>query len=297
MEKKGKYMPIWGRYAEMFLSDRLTNAQVGELLRTMIRYHFDEEECTNLSRQLEGYWYFLKQDLDNAQSRYEVCVQNGQKGGQKSAQVRKTKKTPEAEPETVEDEENASCEASEDRQEAMDTKVEATETEAVAPVSQEKQNQPITRTRTESRTRSESRSNYKKYFSDHSQKRGVSVQRQYGRYGWVKLSDEQYHELQQLMGAEILGKCIDCIDSSAQSTNNKNRWKDWSAVIRRYYDNHWYEPKYENKTDSIPKGASGELGEAELEAIRRVLQMDIPDVPDEALKETPVKLPALAAYC
>lgn len=100
----------------------------------------------------------------------------------------------------------------------------------------------------------------------------VSVSKQaYGEFGWVRLSDEEYTDLTHEMGLEQLQRCITYIDQSAQSTGNRNHWVDWHTVLRRCYQNRWYETSRSYAKQEIPKGASGDLGEAELEAIQRVL--------------------------
>ena len=61
----------------------------------------------------------------------------------------------------------------------------------------------------------------------------------YGEYGWIKLNDKEYNELLNLMGKEELKRCIDYIDSSAESTKNKNHWKGWKAVLEKCYKYKW----------------------------------------------------------
>ena len=61
----------------------------------------------------------------------------------------------------------------------------------------------------------------------------------YGEYGWVKLTDKQHEKLVQELGEAELNRCIKLIDESAQSTGNKNRWKDWNLVIRRCHREGW----------------------------------------------------------
>ena len=102
-----------------------------------------------------------------------------------------------------------------------------------------------------------------------------SSQKAYGEYGWVKLTDAQYSQLRQSMGDVELARCIAYIDESAQSTGNRNRWLDWYAVLRRCYQKRWHEsqPKYPRK-EEIPKGASGVLGQIELDAIQKLLAED-----------------------
>lgn len=89
----------------------------------------------------------------------------------------------------------------------------------------------------------------------------------------MKLTQQQYRELEQEMGTSELLGCIRYIDEAAQSTNNRNDWKDWHLLLRRCHQKNWHTVKsngYSGK--EIPMGASGHLGEAELEAIARVMQ-------------------------
>lgn len=61
----------------------------------------------------------------------------------------------------------------------------------------------------------------------------------YGEYKWVKLTDEQYSNLLDDLGEEELARCIRYIDESAQSTGNKNKWKDWNLVLRKCHREGW----------------------------------------------------------
>ena len=94
----------------------------------------------------------------------------------------------------------------------------------------------------------------------------------YGEFGWVKLTEEQYRKLKDTLGPEELHRCITYVDEAAQSNGNRNRWKDWYLILRRCHENRWHETKSPHRKAEIPKGASGFLGEAELEAIARVMQ-------------------------
>ena len=96
----------------------------------------------------------------------------------------------------------------------------------------------------------------------------------FGEFGWVKLTDEQYDKLSKQLGYDELQRCITYVDEAAQSTGNRNRWKDWYLIIRRCHENRWYENRHFSTKPEIPKGASGILGEAELEAIQRVLSCE-----------------------
>lgn len=63
--------------------------------------------------------------------------------------------------------------------------------------------------------------------------------RSYGEYSWIKLTDEQYAKLVTDLGQAELDRCIRYIDESAQSTGNKNKWRDWNLVIRKCSRDGW----------------------------------------------------------
>lgn len=103
---------------------------------------------------------------------------------------------------------------------------------------------------------------------------GISVEKQsFGEFGWVKLSQQQYRSLGEEMGFGELDRCITYVDEAAQSTGNVNRWKDWYLLVRRCHRDGWHQKPMVQRQE-IPKGASGVLGDAELEAIQRVLSQD-----------------------
>ena len=66
-----------------------------------------------------------------------------------------------------------------------------------------------------------------------------SIYHAHGEYGWVKLTDEQYQKLQNDLGQTELDRCIQYVDESAQSTGNKNKWKDWNLVVRKCNRDGW----------------------------------------------------------
>lgn len=63
--------------------------------------------------------------------------------------------------------------------------------------------------------------------------------KKYGEYGWVQLTDDEYSRLLHDLGEDELKRCILYIDESAQSTGNKNRWKDWNLVVRKCHRDGW----------------------------------------------------------
>ena len=61
----------------------------------------------------------------------------------------------------------------------------------------------------------------------------------HGEFGWVKLTDEEYNRLLNDLGEAEVSRCIAYVDESAQSTGNKNKWKDWNLVLRRCHREGW----------------------------------------------------------
>lgn len=80
-------------------------------------------------------------------------------------------------------------------------------------------------------------------------KKSKPVRHERGRYGWVKLSDEEYSRLSNELGGSELERCIAYVDESAQSTGNKNKWMDWNLVIRRCHRDGWGLGKGAKKSD------------------------------------------------
>ncbi len=69
--------------------------------------------------------------------------------------------------------------------------------------------------------------------ADKPPKRSRVPRKTYGEYGWVKLSDDEYRRLLNDLGETEVSRCIAYVDESAQSTGNKNKWKDWNLTIRK----------------------------------------------------------------
>lgn len=77
------------------------------------------------------------------------------------------------------------------------------------------------------------------------------IYHKYGEYGWIKLTDIQYEKLLKDLGQVELDRCIAYIDELAQSTGNKNKWKDWNLVIRRCNREGWGKTSQKQKENSI----------------------------------------------
>ena len=234
--KRLDYIPLWLRYLPKFERHKMTDAQLGALVRAMMEYQLYGTEPTELDQVTMVFWDFIREDLDRAQLKYEQAVENGKKGGRPKSNPEKPEETP-----------------------SNQTKPRTT---------------TKTTTRTTSTTKTETTSSPPAGGGD------LSVsEKAYGEFGWVKLTGQQHRQLQALMGAQELDRCITYIDRSAQSTSNRNQWQDWSLILRRCHEGRWYEAA--RKVDPIPYGASGKFGQIELDAIQKLLRESPPDPPPD----------------
>lgn len=237
------YLPVWRRYAQLFRDTGLTDTQKGKLLGFMMDYQFEGIEPETVPKALAFAWPYLQKDLDDARRQYETNVRNGRKGGRP-----KKSSEPEENPEITREE--------------------------TQPKPRENPKKGNTRSMSRSKTRTMSMSDTDIGSAPACEEAGVSVEKKsFGEFGWIRLTDGQYADLEKRMGAAELGRCITYVDEQAQTTGNRHRWKDWYLLLRRCHDNRWHETRSGQRQD-IPTGASGELGEAELEAIRMLLAED-----------------------
>jgi len=65
------------------------------------------------------------------------------------------------------------------------------------------------------------------------------TRKKYGEYGWVRLTEEEYSRLISDLGQAKFDRCVAYIDESAQSTKNKNGWRDWNLILRRCARDGW----------------------------------------------------------
>lgn len=233
-----KYLPVWRRYLDMLRGSGLSFWRIGQLFVMMMEYHFEGKEPRRVPKALRALWIVVRKDLDDARRCYEKNVTNGSKGGRKKKQS--------ARENTVKNPEDTQKNPHRSLSTTMST--------------------------TSSTTATTSMSSSIDTGSAPAVAAGVCCETQsFGEFGWVKLTDKQYDKLLERLGYEELHRCITYVDEAAQSTNNRNRWKDWYLILRRCHENRWHETKHPHRKEEIPKGASGILGEAELEAIARVM--------------------------
>lgn len=78
------------------------------------------------------------------------------------------------------------------------------------------------------------------------------TRKKYGSFGWVRLTGEEYVKLVADFGEAEALRCITYVDESAQSTGNKNKWRDWNLVIRKCHRDGWGLFQNSNTRGSTP---------------------------------------------
>lgn len=89
-----------------------------------------------------------------------------------------------------------------------------------------------------------------------------TVRKKYGKYHWVKLSEQELEALRQDLGDDEVKRCITYIDELAQANRNKNGWQDWNVVIRKCSRDGWGIRGY-NAARAAPEEPSCEEGNSD----------------------------------
>ena len=233
--------PFWSRYYFDFMEMGVTDQELGSLVRAMGSYQFQGIDLGDtLSPECKYLWLCLRRDLDYARAKYIASIENGKKGGRKRTQPNpeETQQNP------TEPNRNPAKPESESKSKS--------------------ESKPESKTKTKAKTKSS--------FSKDIYIPGEKTA--YGEFGWVLLTEKQYQRLRQELGEAELNRCIAYLDEAAQSTGNKNRWKDWNLMIKRCHRSNWCTTPPE-----APHSSTTRLGEAELEAIHQTPAAPLPEMP------------------
>ena len=98
----------------------------------------------------------------------------------------------------------------------------------------------------------------KESYIDSERKRSAPARESFGEYGWVKLTEEEYNRLVSEYGLSEVQRAIAYIDESAQSTGNKNKWKDWNLVVRKCIRDGWGKRQQQQTTGGSFKDVFGD---------------------------------------
>ena len=183
------------------------DAECGRLFRSCLKYSMTGEE-PELSGNERFIWPTLKGMIDRDKQAYSATCEAAKTNGSKGGRPKKEKTGGFSENRGVFSETQKSQEEEKEEEKEKDEDEEEKSISAAAPLA------PPGKAKKE-------------------------PMHKHGEFGWVLLTDAQYNALLEKLGAEELGRCIAYIDQAAQSTGNKNRWKDWNLVIQRCAREGW----------------------------------------------------------
>ena len=215
----------------------MSNEQFGELMRAVMAYRFRGEEYTGKDVAVNVAFQFMSSQVDRSET--------AKAARSKAAQGRWNAK---------DDAECMQTDAKPMQSDANDMQNDAECMQTDAPI----QSSPI--------QSSPIQSNSKSKKADKPPAPTNETRKSYGTYGWVKLTDEEYNRLLNDLGEAEVKRCIAYVDESAQTTRNKNKWRDWNLVIRKCSRNGWGISQG-NKTQAVGKR---EIDEDEKAAILRL---------------------------
>jgi hypothetical protein len=87
----------------------------------------------------------------------------------------------------------------------------------------------------------------------------------FGEYGWVRLSDSEYDRLVSEYGKDRAECAIKHIDEAAQSTGNKNRWKDWNLTVRRCIREDWDIKRFHSANKAPAPGSANPVSSDDID--------------------------------
>lgn len=212
----------------------MTLEEQGMIFQAMIRFAKDGTEPDFEDRALKAAWKPIRRRLKSDAAYYEaVCERNRENGAKGGRPSKRTEKPAEDIEESKNPENPAVFE-------------ENPENRTVILGNPKKPKKPDTDTDTDTDTDidtdTDMDSDTDKDSDTDTQSVGARARahrRKYGEYGWVQLTDDQYGKLCADLGEQEVKRCITRVDELAQSTKNKNKWRDWNLVVRRCSRENW----------------------------------------------------------
>ena len=98
------------------------------------------------------------------------------------------------------------------------------------------------------------------------------ARRKYGTYGWVRLTDDEMLRLQDDLGEEEFQRCLTYVDESAQTSGNRNKWKDWNLVIRKCSREGWGKSNWQRSGKSQTSTGPRKLDDDEHAALAALME-------------------------
>lgn len=115
-----------------------------------------------------------------------------------------------------------------------------------------------------------------------------ATREKHGQYGWVQLTEEEHSRLLNDLGEPEFKRCVAYIDESAQSTGNKNHWRDWNLVVRKCSREGWGLSGNKAKTPQSGYYGSGEPSQRDIDSYES-LERYLKKIEAEPLEPLPKK--------
>lgn len=200
------YIPLWDKYEEIL--EPLSDEELGRLVRAMLAYKSGADPV--ISGNERFVWPIVRRDIEQVREKYEAKVANGALGG-------RPKKTGENQEKPNETKGNLN-KPNENQEKAKKTNI-------------------------NDNVNVNDKDNIISPNGENNAPEGAApakeAKKSFGQFGWVKLTESEYNRLLNDLGEAEVKRCIAYVDESAQSSGNKNRWRDWNLVIRRCHRDGW----------------------------------------------------------
>lgn len=197
------YIPLWDRYKELF--EPLEDEEIGRLIRTMMEYKDGGDPQPKGNERFA--WPSVRRDIDQARTAYENECERQRRNGAKGGRPPKEQKPPGF------SENPKNPVVSQETQKSKNKTNQSNTNQDISPNGESIAPDGDTPTK--------------------------EAKKSFGQYGWVKLTDAEYQRLLNDLGQAEVERCISYIDESAQSSGNKNHWRDWNLVVRRCHRDGW----------------------------------------------------------
>lgn len=92
----------------------------------------------------------------------------------------------------------------------------------------------------------------------------IETRHKYGSNGRVLLTDKQYEKLVNDYGEDIIKEKIELLDEYLQMNNNKNKYKDFNAVLRKAIREKWWSKQTYKKQNTEPEWLGKDIRKEEI---------------------------------
>ena len=187
--------------------DKLTDENAGKLFKAIYEYA-NSGEVPELNELLDIVIIPFKQSIDRNSEKWKQIKEKRSKAGKISAERRTNK--------TQQNSTNSTC-VNNCQQSSTDSTVSVSVSDSV------------------SVSVSDSVNNKEKNIKKEKHK--------YGKFGRVKLTDDEYNRLIKEFGESFIKNQIDLLDEYIESNNNKNKYTNFNLVLRKSIRENWFKTK------------------------------------------------------